>query len=155
MENEKVQYWWNNLPIRHKMEFVYNAFNRSFDYKIISHDEITMLHALHAPKEGLRLFLDDVRPTPKGWLRFRTAEAMIEFLTWNHDKIEAVSLDNDLGKGYTEGRMVARWLEEQAFNGTLKTIPHLAVHSDNNVAIADMNAAFKNIKKYWKQNGNS
>lgn len=66
-------------------------------------------------KDKLYLYLDDKRTTPDGWLRFRSAESLIEFIEFNADKIYAVSLDNDLGNGYTEGRMVARWIEEQAF----------------------------------------
>lgn len=146
--NKVVQYWWDNLDFVSKSYFTFETFDHT-KFEQLNGQQIERVFLSKNSSDKVCLFLDDVRPTPNGWLRFRTAEAMIQFLTWNNDKVYAVSLDNDLGTDYTEGRMVARWIEEQAFHGTLKPIPHLAVHSDNNVAIADMNAAFNNAKKYW------
>lgn len=103
-------------------------------------------------KHKMKIFLDDRRNTPNGFIRTRTVKTTIELLKWNNGNIDTVSLDNDLGKGLTEGRMVARWIEEQAFLGLLDPIPNLIVHSDNNVARNDMMRAFENAKKYWENN---
>lgn len=150
MENQTAKYWWDNLEIGDKSYFTFETFDH-IKYEQLTAQQIERIFLSKNSSDKVCLFLDDVRPTPKGWLRFRTAESLIEFLTWNKEKVYAVSLDNDLGPDYTEGRMVANWIEENAFHGTLKPIPHLAVHSDNNVAIAYINAAFNNAKKYWEQ----
>jgi hypothetical protein len=98
----------------------------------------------------MKLFLDDKRPTPQGWVRVRTVSTCLELLKWNWDSIKAVSLDNDLGKGYTEGYKVARWLEEKVINGVFYAheFPILNCHSSNPVGRKDMETAFKNIKKH-------
>ena len=97
----------------------------------------------------LKIFLDDRRETPEGFIRTRTVKTTIELLRWNDGNIDTLSLDNDLGKDVVEGRMVARWIEERAYFGLLDPIPNLIVHSDNNVARDDMLKAFENAKKYW------
>lgn len=100
----------------------------------------------------MKIFLDDVRPTPKDFIRTKTVQTTIRLLFWNNGKVEVLSLDNDLGVGFEEGRHVARWVEEQAFLGNLLPIPKLVCHSDNTVAKDDMEKAFKNAQKFWAKN---
>src|ERR1700716_1590869 len=49
---------------------------------------------------GMKVWLDDVRPAPAGWVNVRTPEAAIDLL--RSDDVEKVSLDHDLGL-FTEG----------------------------------------------------
>jgi hypothetical protein len=51
----------------------------------------------------MKVFLDDVRPKPEGWVRAYTPEEVIERLRSGH--VEVISLDFDLGfRGEEERR---------------------------------------------------
>lgn len=43
----------------------------------------------------VKVYLDDVRPTPAGWVRAYTPEEIIDLIRTG--KVEAISLDFDLG----------------------------------------------------------
>lgn len=101
------------------------------------------------------VYLDDKRETPDGYIRTFTVEETIELLIKHNGSVELVSLDNDLGTGFKEGREVMKWIEEQAFNNTLLPIPHLIVHSGNPVAQDEMTTARFNAWKFWKNHGYS
>lgn len=83
----------------------------------------------------MKVWLDDMRAAPVGWIRAHTASQCIELLQDHGDVITHVSLDHDLGGGpYKErshedglsGMDVIKWLEQ---NG--KWPPHVRVHSLN------------------------
>ncbi len=97
----------------------------------------------------MKVFLDDERTTPKGWHRTYTVEETIDVILQNNGQIEAVSLDNDLGLGHSEGYNVALWLEEQAFNNAVQPIPFLNVHSNNSSRREYMLQTFQSIKRFW------
>ena len=62
-----------------------------------------------------------------------------------------ISLDHDLGPASAgTGMDVAKWIEEQAYHGTL---PRLAwsVHSMNAVGRKNMTKALSNADKYWNE----
>ena len=103
----------------------------------------------------MRIYLDDQRTTPPGWHRTYTVEETIQCIKDNEGNIEAISLDNDLGSGLEEGRKVMDWIEEQAFNNTLKPILHLLIHTDNPSAEDAMMKARYNAWKYWQKHGYS
>ncbi|MGW8177493.1 MAG: cyclic-phosphate processing receiver domain-containing protein, partial [bacterium] len=77
---------------------------------------------------GVKVFLDDERPTPDGWIHARWPEDVINHL--KNGNVEEISLDHDLadplveGQGYCSsiaertGYDVLVWIEEQvALNG--------------------------------------
>lgn len=101
----------------------------------------------------MRIYLDDIRSTPEGYVRTYTVEETIELIKQNDGNVESLSLDNDLGSGYTEGYEVMKWIEEQAYYNTLQPIPNLFAHTDNNVAEEKMMQARYNAWKYWKGHG--
>lgn len=101
----------------------------------------------------IKIFLDDVRSTPEGYVRTYTAEETIEMIKRHDGNIRCVSLDNDLGIGYTEGREVMKWIEEQAHEGTIKPIFQLIIHSANPVAQDEMKAARLNAYRFWEKQG--
>lgn len=101
----------------------------------------------------MNIYLDDVRPTPEGYVGTYTVEETIALIKANDGNIYRLSLDNDLGSGLLEGREVLRWIEEQAFNNSLKPIPHIIIHSQNSVAVEDMMKARYNAWKYWNSHG--
>lgn len=101
----------------------------------------------------MKIYLDDERTTPEGYERTFTVEQTIELIKANDGNVEAVSLDNDLGTGFREGYEVMKWIEEQAYHNTLQPIPHLLIHSGNNVAVDNMMMARFNAWKYWRGHG--
>jgi hypothetical protein len=93
----------------------------------------------------VKLFLDDVRECPEGWLLAKTAkEAIFALITLN---ITEISLDHDLGTEDT-GYTVAEWIERAAYERTLSRLIW-AVHSANPVGRAKMEAALTRADKYW------
>lgn len=102
------------------------------------------------------LYLDDVRATPQGFdVRTYTAKETIERLS--RGDITHCSLDHDLdgdgsinpeqcGTGYD----VAVWIEQSAYNRTLRPIVCI-VHSMNASGRAKMEAALRNARKYWAE----
>lgn len=101
----------------------------------------------------IKIYLDDIRPTPVGFIRTYTVEETIDLIKKHNGDIEMVSLDNDLGTGYLEGREVMKWIEESAFHNTLLPISNLIIHSGNNVAVDEMMTARANAWKFWRQHG--
>jgi hypothetical protein len=103
---------------------------------------------------GIKIWLDDERPTPYGYKLCRTAEEVISLLEqhikMDNTLVDTIDLDNDLGSGYTEGRKVAQWVEEQASAGKLKRLDCYA-HTDNPSAYREMIQCFRNADKYWRQ----
>jgi hypothetical protein len=84
----------------------------------------------------VRVFLDDVRPAPEGWVRVSTPEEVIELL--RSARVEALSLDFDLGfRGEEEqrtGELVLKWIEERVFLGEVAfELPQITIHSSNPV----------------------
>lgn len=101
----------------------------------------------------MNIYLDDERDTPEGYTRTYTVEETIALIKANDGHIYRLSLDNDLGAGYKEGREVLNWIEEQAFNNTLQPIPHIIIHTGNTVAQDQMMQSRHNAWKYWMGHG--
>jgi hypothetical protein len=99
-----------------------------------------------APSVMTDIYLDDERQTPPGFARTFTVESTIALLGRQDEAVGTLSLDNDLGEGQPEGRMVVRYLEEQRFNDPSFPLPErILVHSANPVAAADMRAGIRNL----------
>lgn len=96
----------------------------------------------------MRLYLDDVRPTPEGFdLRAWTAKEAIKFI--DQGGITFISFDHDLGEEANgTGYDVAKFIEMRAVEGIKP--PLFDVHSANPVGaeniFAAMNQAFR---LYW------
>ncbi|HET7478362.1 MAG TPA: cyclic-phosphate processing receiver domain-containing protein [Rubrobacteraceae bacterium] len=58
----------------------------------------------------MRMWLDDLRPPPRGWVWVRTVEEAIPLLAAG-DVVEA-SMDHDLGEGVEEGYALVLWMAE-------------------------------------------
>jgi hypothetical protein len=95
----------------------------------------------------VRLWLDDVREAPEGWLHVRTAGEAIALLATG--VVREVSLDHDLGDEHAgAGYEVATWIEEHAADGTLMRVK-LAIRSANPVGRARMTAALESAERFW------
>lgn len=79
----------------------------------------------------MKVYMDDARQTPDGWVRTYTVEETIAVLKTR--KVTALSLDNDLGDldPKTEGHNVLSFLEETVYFDPTFPIPELFVHSSN------------------------
>jgi hypothetical protein len=101
---------------------------------------------------GMKVWLDDVRPAPAGWVHVLTPEAAIDLL--RSDDVEEISLDHDLGL-FTEGGKertgyeVLVFIEREVAMGTATfTVPEIHIHSANAVGRRRMTQAIQSIKRY-------
>lgn len=91
----------------------------------------------------MRVYLDDERPAPEGWVRAYWPEEVIALL--EAGGVEEVSLDHDLGddkKG--TGYDVILWVEEAVAVRGFKP-PRLSVHSANSSAREKMERGIQSI----------
>jgi hypothetical protein len=93
----------------------------------------------------LRVFLDDERTTPEGWVRVYWPEEAIELL--ESGKVVELSLDHDLGDDDRgTGYDVVLWIEEAvALRGFVP--PRIRVHSANSSAREKMLAGIQSIER--------
>ena len=98
----------------------------------------------------LKVWLDDIRPMPEPFdTHVKTAKEAIDLLKTGN--VEMISLDHDLGEPQNgTGYDVAKWIEEQAFYGTLSRVRYM-LHTDNSEGRRFMTLALQNAMKYWKQ----
>ena len=94
----------------------------------------------------MKLWLDDERRPPKGWVWARTYGQAVSCLETG--KFDEVSLDHDLGEDKT-GYDVAVWLEERALDGTLGRL-RWRVHSSNPEGARRMERAMRSAERFWE-----
>ena len=102
----------------------------------------------------IKVYLDDERPEPKGWIRTYWPQEVIELLKTN--TVSEISLDHDLGDDKRgTGYDVLLWIEEQVFTGSAKEngfiVPKMTVHSANSSARRKMEQAINVINKKVKK----
>lgn len=110
---------------------------------------------------GVKVFLDDVRPTPSGWIHARWPEEVIDYL--ENGNVDEISLDHDLADPFVEGQgycfsIVERtgydvlvWIEEQVvLNKFVPPIIH--IHTSNSSARKKMEAARESIMRFHERN---
>lgn len=100
----------------------------------------------------IKLYLDDERTTPEGYVRCYTVDQCIAILATGI--VQVVSFDNDLGEGQLEGHNALSWLEEKVFTDPEFPIPIIYIHSANQGrAPAMRQVAEKLTQMYHQQNG--
>ncbi len=93
----------------------------------------------------MKVFLDDERATPDGWVRVYWPDEAIALLLAGG--VTEVSLDHDLGDDDRgTGYDVLLWLEERVFTTGMRP-PKLLVHSANSSARLKMEAAIRSIER--------
>jgi hypothetical protein len=97
----------------------------------------------------MKIFLDDLRDTPPGWVRCFWPQEVIELL--KTQTVEEVSLDHDLGDDQRgTGYDVIRWIEQQVYlQGYVP--PRIQVHSANPAARERMLLGIEAINRYRHQ----
>ena len=96
----------------------------------------------------MRIYLDDKREAPFGWIRTYTVEETIEALETR--QVTHLSLDNDLGLP-REGYEVLDWLEKTIYFDSTFPVPEVAIHSSNSVRIDHMKRTLESIKRIRQQ----
>ena len=107
---------------------------------------------------GVRLWLDDERDPKRQYIQeqfgaegtetwVKTAQQAINAL--KRGDVESISLDHDLGPAEAgTGYDVAKWIEEQAFHGTLPRLTWF-IHSLNHIGMLNMTRAMQKADEYW------
>jgi hypothetical protein len=99
----------------------------------------------------MKIFLDDVRDAPEGFMRaFRPAELTLFRYLARHAKV--ISMDHDLGldpdgKEFPNGNDILKMFEREAYEGTLwdNGAPQILVHSANPVGRKNMEDTINSI----------
>ena len=105
----------------------------------------------------MKVWLDDRREAPAGWLHVRTPDEAIALL--RSGQVEEISLDHDLGLFTTEGKewtgyAVLEWLEREVVTGTAAfDIPIISIHSANPVGRRRMERAIASIGRLLADSG--
>ena len=100
----------------------------------------------------MKLYLDDKRDPPAGWVKVMCAKSAIAFLKSNSN-ITHISLDHDLGddsKG--TGYDVLLWIEEQTAILNYEP-PEILIHTANPSARIKMESAVESINRLRIQRG--
>ena len=99
----------------------------------------------------MKIYLDDERETPEGWLRVYWPEEAIELLKTG--KVKEISLDHDLGDDNRgTGYDVVLWIEEAVITKAFNP-PVIRVHSANLSAREKMELGIESIKKHATSHG--
>jgi len=98
----------------------------------------------------MKLFVDDERICPCGWVRTRFPEVAIWLL--EHQKVTEISLDHDLGddKKVGTGYDVLLWIEERVYTDIDYKPPKIYIHTANCSARKKMELAVENINKLYR-----
>ena len=91
----------------------------------------------------MKVFLDDQRPTPDGWVRVYWPEEAIALLETG--RVDEISLDHDLGDDSRgTGYDVIVWIEEAVVTKNFRP-PRILAHTANPSARSRMEAAIATI----------
>lgn len=97
----------------------------------------------------MKVYLDDERPTPEGWVRVYWPEEAIELLKTGD--VSEISLDHDLGDDdHGTGYDIVLWVEKEVIINDF-TPPIMKVHSANSSARKKMELGIDNIFKHFNQ----
>jgi len=99
----------------------------------------------------MRVYLDDERTTPEGWVRVYWPEEAIALL--EAGGVEELSLDHDLGDDARgTGYDVVLWVEEAVALRGFRP-PRMSVHSANSSARQKMESGIRSIEALARARG--
>ena len=106
-------------------------------------------------RRRLKVWLDDERSAPAGWVHVRTPEEAIELLRGGD--VEEISLDHDLGLDVGErertGYDVLLWIEREVAAGRARPPGVMRVHTGNAGAVRRMEQAIESIRRLADDKG--
>lgn len=97
----------------------------------------------------MRLYLDDERTTPDGWVGVKTYTECVAVLA--SGVVTHISLDHDLGNP-TDGKNgydVACWIERECHTNPHFRLPMLMVHTQNPVGRENICRVLKPLKEKY------
>lgn len=101
----------------------------------------------------MKLWVDDVRPAPEGYLPFRTVNDALRYIRWNSAFIDLIDLDHDAGDCAKEGGDYINILREMKRLTIVKKMDfsHIKfrLHSMNPVGVQNMRAIIQDLG--WKE----
>jgi hypothetical protein len=97
-------------------------------------------------EKSIKVWLDDERKAPSGWVSFKTVPELISFYEKNYKDIVEISLDHDLGEYTYTGYEFLKWLEKKVHYDEFNSVPKINVHSANPVGKKRMLQAIKSIE---------
>ena len=96
----------------------------------------------------MKVYLDDERKTPDGWIRVYWPQEAIDLLETGH--VSELSLDHDLGDDARgTGYDVVLWIEEKVIMNGFSP-PRMLVHSANLSARLKMESGIRSIEAHAK-----
>jgi len=98
----------------------------------------------------MKLWVDDKREAPPGWVRSYNSKEAIDFLKGFWEEVEYISLDHDLG-GDDTGMKVLIYIEYMVAIEQY-VAPTISVHSANPVGKERMMQAVQSIYAFDRQN---
>lgn len=131
-------------------ELIYVAINEEIkDLIFNAYVEIHMRTQSNPDWKPIKVYLDDKRSTPDGYVRAFWPKQVEEFL--NQFTVEEVSLDHDLGDDEIgTGYDVVCFLEEKIYFDREYNLPEIKTHTDNASARTKMWCGINNILKMKK-----
>lgn len=103
----------------------------------------------HEPYK-IKLWIDDERVEPRGWLRSSDAANSIQIINDYGELLEAISFDHDIGSS-GNGADVASHLENLVKNEKIPTNLQFNIHSKNPGGIKDIKEILKRILQSWSR----
>ena len=94
----------------------------------------------------MKLWIDDVRPAPEGYVHIRSVNAAKKYIKLHENNIELISLDHDAGDfAHLGGDYIKLldWLEETGSNYPIR------IHSANPVGVQNMRRIIE--RNGWKE----
>ena len=112
----------------------------------------------------MKLWLDDERQAPEGWIWEKDPWAVIDMIA--SGKVTDISLDHDLG-AETTGYTVLASLESMVVRNIIEKVPGIKIHTANPIGLERMERAVKSMRKleeaiklkrsheldFWKRQG--
>jgi hypothetical protein len=95
----------------------------------------------------MKLYLDDEREAPEGWIRVHTVPDLIHMVRNSANEVQVISLDHDLGEGELSGYDFLKWLEEEVAHARIKSISEIHIHSANPAGVKNMQSALQSIHR--------
>ncbi len=136
--------WLNMIPTGREFG------SKDYDH-LMEHDNLvySIQQSADPASFGLRVFLDDERVTPEGWVRVYWPNEAIDLLETR--AVAEISLDHDLGNDERgTGYDVVLWIEQAVALHDF-TPPKIKVHSANSSARQKMEAGIQMIDKLSKK----
>jgi hypothetical protein len=95
----------------------------------------------------MKIYLDDEREAPAGWVRTYSVKETIKLL--ESFQVEEISLDHDLGddQNLGTGYDCILWIEERTFNDPKYNPPTMSIHSANPAGRENMARGIMSINK--------